>query len=179
MVGPIIAAGARAAAGAAGKIAGRGAAAGARAGAKKEAGDFEKERALRLLHQKKTSSLTSEDKESEERDIGQKVVSVILGFFILLFAIGNDALDILVIGQIPILGDVLDFAMVAAIGLWVFLTGLSRPPGFVLEMFADIIIEIIPVAEFIPAHTILVLIIIVYNLFGKKVIEKAAKTVSI
>jgi len=66
--------------------------------------------------------------------------------------------------------------------LWVILAGLSRPPAFVFQMFAGIIAELIPVIEFIPSFIAMVLVIILYNLFGKKVLEKlekAAKAVPI
>lgn len=141
---------------------------------------LEQKRALRLLERRKTApQIMSEAEELEGAGAGWKAIIIVSGLMMLLFAAANDVLDIFVIGQIPILGDILDFIMWAAIWLWVFFSGLSRPPAFVFEMFAGIIVEIIPVIETIPAFTLLVLSIILYNLFAKKVIEKAMKTVSI
>ena len=135
---------------------------------------LEQKRALRLLGQRKTSSQTMQEAEKlAGSGAGHKAIIAVSGLFMLLFAATNDVLDIFVVGQIPILGDVFDFMVWASIWLWVFFGGLSRPPAFVFGMFAGIIAEIIPGIETIPAFTLLVFSIILYNLFAKKVIEKA------
>ncbi|OGZ31750.1 MAG: hypothetical protein A3H02_01645 [Candidatus Niyogibacteria bacterium RIFCSPLOWO2_12_FULL_41_13] len=157
---------------------------------------LEQKRALNLLEQKLSSSdqrtslleqresalAMAEAKESEGDGASKKAIVVVTGLMMLFFAAANDVLDIFVIGQIPILGDILDFIMWGVIWLWVILAGLSRPPAFVFQMFAGIIAELIPVIEFIPSFIAMVLVIILYNLFGKKVLEKlekAAKAVPI
>lgn len=141
---------------------------------------LEQKRALRLLEQRKIASQTMrEAEELEGSGVGWKSIIVVSGLMMLLFAVASDVLDIFVIGQIPILGHALDFMMWAVIGLWVLLTGIKRPPAFIFGYFLTIIIEWIPVVGLIPSFTLLVLSIILYNLFGKKVIEKAAKAVPI
>ncbi|PIR69587.1 MAG: hypothetical protein COU47_02420 [Candidatus Niyogibacteria bacterium CG10_big_fil_rev_8_21_14_0_10_46_36] len=75
------------------------------------------------------------------------------------FALISDIVDWLVIGSIPILGDILDIVTWMIVGFWMWWRKLKRAPGSIEAG----IIELIPVADILPTWTAIVVLSILYN----------------
>src|SRR3989344_1606517 len=88
-----------------------------------------------------------------------------------------DLVDYLVVGSIPVVGDIIEVGIWLAIAIWVWLRAIRKPPAV---LFSGII-ELIPFGDLIPTFIAMVLVIIIYNnalrRFGEKRLKKMiAKT---
>ena len=85
----------------------------------------------------------------------------ILEAFLVLFVVGiADFLDYLIIGSIPIIGDIIDLAAWMFVGMWMLLRPVQKPFG---AMYAGII-EFIPVIGDLPPTWVgIVVVSIIYN----------------
>jgi len=76
------------------------------------------------------------------------------------FALINDVSDLLIIGSIPVVGDIMDGITWFTIWLWAQSRGLKQP--FALKTSG--VIEFIPFAgDILPTYTFMALAIILYN----------------
>ena len=99
-------------------------------------------------------------------------VSFVEAGTVLAFAFfGNDFLDWLLLGSIPIVGDILDAITWGVIMSWVWIRKLERPPGI---FFAGIA-EFIPFIDLLPVWTALVTGILLYNKFKRVLHERDIK----
>lgn len=86
-------------------------------------------------------------------------------------AVVADIIDYLVVGSIPIVGDILDVAVWFMIAIWVWSRGIKRPTA---AMFSGII-ELIPFGDLLPTFIGMVLVIIIYNNSRRKLAVKNFK----
>jgi hypothetical protein len=97
-------------------------------------------------------------------------MSIVLGFAILV-----DVADILVIGSIPVAGDVLDVLAGASIWLWVLIRGLNKNRGVLFSWGPWIAtgVELIPfVGDIPPSYAISVMAILIANSqSGRKILK--------
>ena len=146
-----------------------------------EQGDFERQTRLEEVRAK------------DERNEGEKIKSALRkllhfrrsiphidfaeGFLMLFITGAADLVDYLVVGSIPVVGDIIDVGIWLAIAIWVWLRAIRKPPAV---LFSGII-ELIPFGDLIPTFIAMVLVIIIYNnalrRFGEKRLKKMiAKT---
>jgi hypothetical protein len=130
---------------------------------------LEQIRAAKLARAKRLTAGTPEKQETNAAKGGLATAGIFVsGIIVLLFALGSDILDYFVIGSIPVLGDILDMTVWLTIAAWVWFLNMEKP---LYLLFAGLI-ELIPfIGDFVPTWTIMVLIIIFYNLGGKKIIK--------
>ncbi|MCH7882802.1 hypothetical protein IIA95_00045 [Patescibacteria group bacterium] len=125
----------------------------------------EEERAF-ALQEIRRGEPQKEDTASKDRQApaGPRI-NPVEGGMMMAFAMLNDGLDYLIVGSIPLVGDLLDGITWFTISMWVWVRGLKRPPLF-LGLGA---IELIPFGDLIPTYTLMVIGIIIYNnpRFGK------------
>lgn len=96
-------------------------------------------------------------------------VGFVEGGLISFVAVAADIIDYLVIGLIPVVGDILDVAVWMLIAVWVWSRGIKRPRAALLSG----IIELIPVlGDLVPTWTFMALAIILYNNMVRRGHEK-------
>ena len=88
-------------------------------------------------------------------------VNIVEGTLMLIFALMADVLDWLIIGSIPILGDIFDVIVWGIIYLWVKIRGFDQLSSR-LNLGA-LFVELVPFGDVIPSFTIAVLGIILLN----------------
>lgn len=79
-----------------------------------------------------------------------------------------DLIDYLIVGSIPVIGDILDIGMWFLIALWVWTRGVRKPPA---SLFSGIV-ELIPLGDLLPTWMLMTMIIIVYNNHERKKAER-------
>lgn len=87
------------------------------------------------------------------------------------FAFMNDFFDWLLIGSIPILGDILDAGTWFIIIVWAWFRHLKTPPGG----FIAGIVEFIPFLDILPVYTAMVIGYLAYNEFRRVLAEREIK----
>lgn len=133
----------------------------------------ENRRQERIFRSKKNES---EKAKKEAEKIKQSLppkVNFVEAMTMVGFAFMNDFFDWLLIGSIPILGDILDLGTWFIILVWAWFRRLKTPPaGFMAG-----IIELIPFLDILPIYTAMVIGYLLYNEFKRKLkqneIEKA------
>lgn len=91
---------------------------------------------------------------------------------LMLFAAGlSDLIDYLVVGSIPVVGDILDIGIWSSIAMWVWSRGIKRP---LAALFFGVI-ELIPFGDLLPTFIGMVLGIIIYNNSRRKLGIKGFK----
>lgn len=98
-------------------------------------------------------------------------IELVEGGLIAFVAVGADIIDYLVVGSIPVIGDILDVEVWFLIAMWVWSRGIKRPTA---AMFSGII-ELIPFGDLLPTFIGMVLVIITYNNSRRKLGVKGFK----
>ncbi|MBI1957256.1 MAG: hypothetical protein HYS44_02260 [Candidatus Niyogibacteria bacterium] len=120
----------------------------------------EEMRAFELAQARREAAEASapEEETAAEAPTAPRVNAFEAGIMLAL-AIVNDGLDYLIIGSIPIIGDIFDGVLWGCIVWWANARGLRKPPfwGFTGA------VELIPFGDIIPTYTLMVLWLIAYN----------------
>ncbi len=98
-------------------------------------------------------------------------IGFVEGGLVAFVAIAADIIDYLVIGSIPVIGDILDIAVWFVIAIWVWSRRIQKPPA---SLFSGVI-ELIPLGDLVPTWTFMVLAIVIYNNHRRNLSEKQIK----
>ena len=121
-----------------------------------ETATIEDERTLALNQSRQSSEASAQSAEAP----AEPRVEAMEAMLIVGFALINDVSDLLIIGSIPVVGDIMDGITWFTIWLWAQSRGLKQP--FALKTSG--IIEFIPFAgDILPTYTFMALAIILYN----------------
>lgn len=92
-----------------------------------------------------------EQEQEEQSNIsGISIVFWIIGFLLGL----NDLADWLVVGSIPIIGDIFDVFVSVTAGLWIFFQGGDKMVNSLLWILAATFVELIPFGDLLPSYII-------------------------
>jgi hypothetical protein len=118
----------------------------------------ENEQALALQEARLKDQL--DEKQKTAAGPAVKKISNFEAGIMLAVAGASDLLDYLVVGSIPLIGDILDIIVWLAITAWVMMRGLDKPPMFLAAGG----IELIPIiGDLLPTYILMVVVIILYN----------------
>ena len=120
-----------------------------------EQNQIENEQAMSLAESRKNDGPSD---AGPKAPVGPKV-EMLDGGLMLAIAGFNDLTDYLVIGSIPIVGDIIDGIVWFSIYAWVMSKGLDRPQ---MLMWSGAV-EMIPLGDLLPTYTAMVMTIILYN----------------
>lgn len=118
----------------------------------------ENEQALALQEARLQEAKKQEAQPGHRRTDGPRV-GPIEGGLMGAFTAVNALLDYLVVGSIPIVGDILDGITWFVISMWVWMRGFKKPPLFLMAGA----VEFIPGGDLIPVYLAMVIVIVIYN----------------
>lgn len=99
-------------------------------------------------------------------------IGFVEGGLIAFIAIAADLIDYLVVGSIPVIGDILDVAVWFVIAIWVWSRGIQRPPAALLSG----VIELVPfIGDLVPTFIFMIFAIIIYNNYIRRRGEKGLR----
>lgn len=119
----------------------------------------ENDRAMALREAQLNDAKAAEQKAAVRRPASKRVNTFEGGIILAFAAVSDILLDYLIIGSIPIIGDIIDGVVWLTIAAWVIMKGLQRPPMFLAAGG----IELIPFGDLLPTYMLMVAGIILYN----------------